>query len=522
MSDQEKKSILIIDDDLTIRKLIGHHLKLNKYSTFEASGADEGFKILKEEKIDLVLCDVTMEEMDGFTFCQKVRENEKYRAVPFIFVTAKTSQEDKNKALESGGDDLITKPFDTNDLLIKVKALLGRSDIYKIYGAKKNLMESLHKTMVSKIVLIDDDPSIARLFQYNLNKADFECAIAYNVEDGLKLIKANPPDIIISDIMMPVIDGFEFRRILLADDQLKQIPFIFLTSKGEEKDILEGYKMGIVDYVIKTSGPNIVVAKVKAILKSLGKERQKVVSELHSAANSMRVKVVPDTPASFQGLNIKQWHVPFEGIPGGDFIDYFPLDKNNLAVILGDVMGKKWGAWYFAFAYSGYVRSALRIVLQTTKEYKTNEILQQVNNSVFQDAKIAEVFATLSILIFNNETKQLRYSGAGDLPIFYKSANSSYVKKIQANGKLLGFAAEGNYDEVLIDFEYNDQVFLITDGILESRNILGEQFGIKNLERVIKRLTPETDPIMEIQTEFRAFTGNHFEDDVSLITIKSV
>jgi sigma-B regulation protein RsbU (phosphoserine phosphatase) len=185
-------------------------------------------------------------------------------------------------------------------------------------------------------------------------------------------------------------------------------------------------------------------------------------------------------------------------------------------------MGKKWGAWYFAFAYAGYVRSALRIVLQTTKEYKASEILQQVNNSVFQDAKISEVFATLSILILNNKTQTVKYSGAGDLPIFYKPADSSQVKKMQSSGRLLGFAAEGYYDEVTIDVNQNDLLFLITDGILESRNAAGDQFGVSGLDNIIKSLTPSDDSIQKIQADFRAFTDNHFEDDISLISIKAL
>ena len=321
--------------------------------------------------------------------------------------------------------------------------------------------------------------------------------------------------------MMPVIDGYEFRRMLMADGQLRQIPFIFLTSKGDENDVLDGYDMGIADYVIKTQGPRIVVAKVTAILKSLGKERQKAVSELHSAADRMRAKVVPDEPTFFKGFDIKQWHVPYHGIPGGDFIDYVPLDDNNLAVILGDVMGKKWGAWYFAYAYAGYVRSALRVVLQTAKEFKANEILQHVNSSVYQDAKISEVFATLSILILNNEAGTVKYSGAGDLPIFYKPAGSNEVKQVQSKGKLLGFAADGYYNEVVIELNDNDQLYLITDGVLESRNTEGMQFGINGLSNVIKSITAIDDPIQKIKEEFISFTNNRFEDDVSLISIKA-
>ena len=75
MPESEKKSILVIDDDKTIRKLIVHHLKLNNYLPIEAEDSTQAFDILKKEKIDLVLSDVTMEGMDGFAFCQNVREN---------------------------------------------------------------------------------------------------------------------------------------------------------------------------------------------------------------------------------------------------------------------------------------------------------------------------------------------------------------------------------------------------------------------------------------------------------------
>jgi phosphoserine phosphatase RsbU/P len=520
MSSDGMKSVLIIDDDITVRKLISHHLKRNDYNVIEAEGSTQAFEKLKKGDIDLVLCDVTMEEMDGFTFCKKVRENENYRVLPFVFVTAKNSMEDKSKALEVGGDDIITKPFEIDDLLLKVKALIKRSEIYKIYGTKKNLEQNF-KQQATKILLVDDDLSLAKLFQYNLKKAGFECDIADSAEQGIKQAKLSIPDIIISDIMMPVIDGFHFRKMLLADNSLKTIPFIFLTSKGGEDDILDGYDLGITDYVLKTAGPRVVVAKVTAIIKSLGKERQKVVTELHQAADSLRVKVVPDTSPNFEGFEIKLWHQPFHGIPGGDFIDYFQLDDNNLAVILGDVMGKKWGAWYFAFAYAGYVRSAIRVVLQTAKEFSPSEILQQVNKSVYKDAKVSEVFTTLSIVIINNKTKVLKYAGAGDLPIIYKSSANSICEKISSTGLLLGYAYDGNYQDISLNLLPSDLIFMLTDGIIESRNNEGVQFGKSRLNEVIEGISTQTDPLSKLKQEFISFTGEKFEDDISLITIKT-
>jgi sigma-B regulation protein RsbU (phosphoserine phosphatase) len=519
MTDNSDKTILIIDDDLTIRKLISFNLRRKDYQVLEAGGASDGFAYLENSKVDLVLCDVGMEEMDGFAFCQKVRDIEKYRVLPFIFVTAKSSLEDKEKAMRVGSDDIVTKPFNVQELLIKIQALLRRADIYKTYGAKKSIEKNAMEA-TPRILLVDDDVSLVKLFQYNLTRAGFECMTANSVAEAMAGIKKNVPDIIISDIMMPKQDGYEFRRLLQEDPELKSIPFIFLTSKGNEDDILDGYNLGITDYVIKTQGPRVVVAKVTAIIKSLGKERQRVVSELHRAADTMRVKVVPDEAPAFAGCTIGQWHLPFQGVPGGDFIDYVQLDENNLAVVLGDVMGKRWGAWYFAIAYAGYVRSAIRMTLQNTKEYTPKEILETVNNSVYQDAKISEVFATLSVVVLNTKERTLRYAGAGDLPIIYREGGSRSARQISSKGMLLGFSAEGHFEDQVTELHSGDVIVLITDGVIESRNSDGIPLGTDNFIRLVNSIPPIGDPASYLTQQLNAFTGNKFEDDISLIAIR--
>jgi sigma-B regulation protein RsbU (phosphoserine phosphatase) len=518
MSESEKKSILVIDDDKTIRKLIIHHLKLNNFFPFEAEDSNQAFEILKKEKIDLVLSDVTMEGMDGFAFCQKVRENEKHRFLPFIFVTAKNTLEDKSKAIESGGDDIITKPFDVKELILKTQALIRRSDIYRTYGVRKSLEKSFDE-MAAKVLFVDDDPSMGKLFKYNLDNAGFDCRLASNVDEAMELIKKEHPDIIVSDIMMPKTDGFQFRKMLLQDNLLKDVPFIFLTAKNTEEDILEGYDLGITDYVVKTAGPKVVVAKVSAIIKSLGNERKKVISELQDATSSLRAKVVPDSFPEFEGFKISHLHIPFKGIPGGDFIDYYRLDDNNLAVILGDVMGKKWGAWYFAYAYAGYIRSALRGVLQSSNEFSPSEILEQVNSTVYNDTKVSEVFATLSIIVINNKTKVLRYSGAGDIPIIYKPAVGE-IQRIKSKGLLLGFSKKGEYEDALLQLSKKDRVYVTTDGLIDSRSKNNESFGEHRLFKLIAEVEDNDDPLAAIEKNFDEFTNSEYDDDISLILIE--
>lgn len=519
MKDAEKKSILVIDDDVTIRKLITHHLKLNNYSTYEAKNAEEAFKVLKESHIDLVLSDVTMDEMDGFEFCQKVRSNEKHRFLPFVFVTAKNTLEDKFKAIESGGDDIITKPFDVKELILKVQALLKRTEIYRTYGLKKSI-QSTFTERKTRILFVDDDPTITKLFQYNLETAGFDCSAVNSVDEALKVSKQYHPDIIISDIMMPGVDGYEFRRRLLQDDELKSVPFIFLTAKATDEDILEGYDLGITDYVVKTAGPKIVIAKVSAIIKSLKEERSKAISELHQAASSLGAKVVPDKPPLFSGFEINQWHIPYRGIPGGDFIDYYKVDDDNLLIILGDVMGKKWGAWYFAFAYAGYIRSSIRGTLQSIEAYSPAEILKRVNNAVYQDSKISEVFVAISVVLLNNKTFELKYCGAGDTPLTLIESSFRKIKKINSDGLLLGFSKNGNYTDTLIKLKKDDILIIMTDGINESRNKEGKQFGEVKLDEVLKSDKLIANPMEFLKSEFVEFTNQSFEDDISLITIK--
>jgi sigma-B regulation protein RsbU (phosphoserine phosphatase) len=372
---------------------------------------------------------------------------------------------------------------------------------------------------LSTILLVEDEFNIAKLFNYNLTKAGFRCEVASNGREGYELAEKIRPDLIISDVMMPEVDGYEFRKLLLENAELKQIPFVFLTAKGEEEDILQGFDLEIEDYIIKTSSPKVVIAKVSAILKSLEKERVKVVDEVQKAADSMGTKVVPEEFPQFEGFQIKHWHMPFKNVPGGDFIDYFKLNDDNIAIIFGDVMGKRWGAWYFAIAYAGYVRSAARFVLESSTDYQPSHILHKVNESVFKDERIAEVFITLSIIILDKKKNTARYSGAGDLPLIFKS-KEKVAEKIVSKGVLLGFSKSGEYEDVELKLKSGDELFLVTDGITEARKKNGELYGEEKLMQFIDKLNPDADSLEQLQKEIFDYTGGEMDDDVSVIAVK--
>ncbi|NLT51665.1 MAG: SpoIIE family protein phosphatase [Ignavibacteria bacterium] len=372
-----------------------------------------------------------------------------------------------------------------------------------------------------KVLLVEDEQNIARLFSLYLVKAGYNCDHAINGKEGLIMAKKIVPDIIISDIMMPEMDGFEFRKNLLTDNDLKAIPFVFLTAKGEEDDILGGYDLGIEDYIIKTASPKIVIAKISAILKSLGKEREKVVGEINKAVDNMATKVVPDEYPEVNGYFIKHWHNPFENIPGGDFLDYIRIDDTRYAVVLGDVMGKRWGAWYFAVAYAGYVRSAIRIAVQANKGNSPSSILEEVNKAVHNDERISEVFTTLSLIVVDENSKIIKYAGAGDLPVLYRSSKGE-VKSVQSNGLLLGFSEESSYSDIEIELKKGEFVIMFTDGLTDSRNPEGVSFSETGIKKVLETIKETQDPVEIVKEKISSYTNNKFDDDISVITIKAL
>ncbi len=367
-----------------------------------------------------------------------------------------------------------------------------------------------------KVLLVEDDKNIARLLKYNLDKGGYAVEHAINGALGFELVSTFNPDVIISDIMMPEVDGFAFRKMLL-NSEFKSIPFVFLTAKGEEDDILKGYDLEIQDYIVKTSSPKIILAKLKAVINSSEVQHAQGENEIKKAAAAMGTKVVPDLVPEFDGYKITQLHKPFNDIPGGDFIDYVKTNDHTLVIILGDVMGKKWGAWYFAVAYAGYIRSAIRSTLSDTKEFTASKIMERVNKSVFEDERISDVFVTLSILVIDKKKDSIGYCGAGDIPLFHLS--NGKVELVKSEGTLLGFAKDGKYENVNISLQPNDEIFVLTDGIIETRDIKGK--SIEN-ERLIEILLEKgaNNSLSFIEERVAKLTNNKFEDDTTIICIQ--
>ena len=118
-----------------------------------------------------------------------------------------------------------------------------------------------------KVLVVEDETDIAELIRYNLEMAQFNVSIATTGDEGLKAIQETKPDMVLLDLMLPQISGLEICSQVKNNDQLKEIPIIMVSAKGEEEDIVKGLELGADDYVTKPFSPKVLTARVEAVLR---------------------------------------------------------------------------------------------------------------------------------------------------------------------------------------------------------------------------------------------------------------
>jgi sigma-B regulation protein RsbU (phosphoserine phosphatase) len=316
------------------------------------------------------------------------------------------------------------------------------------------------------ILLVDDSPLFLKLLARAFSKAGFNCHAAHSGQEALVYLQACAPDAILSDYDMPEMNGLEFRRHILREERLKDIPFMFLTGFNDEKIRYTGLDLQAIDYVIKDTPVDVIIAKVNNLLRAVNKQRELSELEIRKTVAALNIKAVPEKAPVIKNFDINFWHYDYQDIPGGDFIDFIEADDRYLFIVLGDVMGKKWKAWFFTFTYLSYIRAAVRFGV-SDNDNSTATILQKINKVIYHDEGLRNILSSVSLIRLDKQTGQLSYAGAGDLPLLHYQAATRQLNQVSSSGLLLGLLPEGNYTEQDIILETGDELFIFTDGLID-------------------------------------------------------
>ncbi len=261
-----KMRILVVDDESDFTKLLKWNLeKEGNYEVREENDASQTLTTIKNFHPDMILMDLVMPNISGAEIASQIRANESLKQIPMIFLTAAVSEQEVH--LPSGlmgGYPFIAKPVKIEDLIVCIeKNIPKKPNYYSVLSGKK-------------ILIIDDEPSFTRLFKLNLEKnGNYQVQEENKGSQALETARLFKPDLIILDIMMPDIDGSEIASQLKSDNDLQNIPVIFLTAviSREEVDSNIGGLIGGHPFIPKPASVEEIVECIEKTFEAQNKSR---------------------------------------------------------------------------------------------------------------------------------------------------------------------------------------------------------------------------------------------------------
>jgi phosphoserine phosphatase RsbU/P len=371
------------------------------------------------------------------------------------------------------------------------------------------------------LLVVDDAPANIQVVQ-SILKDEYKIRVATSGEKALELVKNQPlPDLVLLDVMMPGLDGYEVCERLKAAPETRDIPVIFLTGKTDVDDETKGLAIGAVDYIRKPFSPAIVKARVRTqllIRDSREQVNRQVLAVNHELemARHIQLSILPSRPPAVLGIQIAARYLPMTTI-AGDYYDYLPIDDKRLGILVADVSGHG--------APSALITSMLKIVLAEQAAHASDpaKVLGGMNTALC--GKFDRHFVTAAYIFIDTENRTLRYGGAGHPPLAIWRATDGKAKAIEENGLLLAQFPEEIYTSVEVPFAPGDRVMLSTDGVSECPGPNGEEFGVNRVLQFLdenRQLQAEkfsdavVDALCRWSNEPR---GENQHDDITLLAI---
>jgi phosphoserine phosphatase RsbU/P len=373
------------------------------------------------------------------------------------------------------------------------------------------------------ILLVDDAPANIQVANAIL-KGDYKIRVATSGAKALELVRAKPvPDLILLDVEMPEMDGYEVCTRLKSDPETREIPVIFLTGRTEVEDETRGFGVGAVDYIHKPFSPAVVKARVQTHLMLRGMREQlalrlrEIQKELEMA-REIQLSILPRQVPEIEALDIAARYIPMTAV-AGDFYDFIRVDDRRFGALVADVSGHGVPA--------ALVASMLKIALSAQAPHAAEpaKVLSGLNEALC--GKFESHFVTAAYVFVDMEKETIDYAGAGHPPIMLYGKATGSARPVQQNGLFLGKFPHAKYSSVQVPLEPGDHCVVYTDGIPEARNQSDEEFGLDRLRRRLEESAALgsndlADGLLDAVQRWadRPSREGH-DDDITLLVIRS-
>jgi len=248
------RSILIVDDCRTTRKIIASYLKGAGYNMITAANGVEAIEKLVGTKVDFVITDLNMPQMDGIELLRWIRSNATFRHLPLAILTTDQADLSRVKAISTGASAYLTKPI-TKELLI--------NEVRQIAEANK---VGILLDLKIKILVVDDFSTIRRIVKNILKQIGY--TDIDEAEDGngaLAKLRQYQYDLMVSDWNMPDMTGLDLLKAIRTDSALSGIPVLIVTAEAKKEDVVEAIKAGVNNYIVKPFTAEALREKIEKI-----------------------------------------------------------------------------------------------------------------------------------------------------------------------------------------------------------------------------------------------------------------
>jgi serine phosphatase RsbU (regulator of sigma subunit) len=396
------------------------------------------------------------------------------------------------------------------------------------------------------ILLVDDQPNNLITLEALLAADDRNLVKASSGKEALRFVLREDFALILMDVMMPEMDGFETATMIRQRRKSQHTPIIFLTVyESTEIQVFKGYALGGVDYLVKPIVPEVLRAKVDAFVEIHRKseqlrrqaellrqvEKRQHERELAEAkqrweterlreeiriARQIQQKLFPAAPLPLPGFDIRGASYPAEAT-GGDYFDYIPQRDGSLGVVIGDVCGHGFGPALLM----AELRAYLRAFVMTHADVA--EIVTLLNHALSSQA-LEDRFATLLLARLDPESRSFTYVSAGHLPGYVLQSDGSVKTTLPSTDFPLGVSPDSKFTAAPpFLLGPGEGVLLLTDGIVEANAGAGKPFGILRALALVRDNwgRPSRKIIDALYLSVRDFCGDLSQlDDMTAIVIK--
>ena len=295
MTIDKQTVFLVVDDYEPMRKVTSSQLRsIGASSIMTANNGAEALRLLQNKRVDIVLSDWNMPVMTGLELLKAVRADKKFSHLPFIMITAEAERYRIEEAIDAGVDDLLVKPYTAICLAGRVEKALATLRNPAARSTPVRQTPKVHSEAYAHpdqplpafdpafpvepgrptILVVDDTPDNLLLVSHLFNDT-YRVRIAHNGEKALHICQSNdPPDLVLLDIMMPDMDGFEVARLMREHPTSVSIPIIFITAMTGETERHRGMELGAVDFVTKPIDPDSLKLRVRNFMRYVELHKQ--------------------------------------------------------------------------------------------------------------------------------------------------------------------------------------------------------------------------------------------------------